>query len=744
MRLSRLQRACLAACLLGPLIAVTSAHADTTPVGRTSSPTYQDVQLPPEVPTGDLAPHDDPSGEQLGGPASPPPFSDAENRLVADYLAKKLTAKQFTALGVSAAVGGPLPAQYQNGNTEGGDHSSHGDGSDEHGDSTSTSTTGHQGLAQAGPESVGAGAGSSPVAAAADPSVFLQYVFAVAATESQADQAEFASVFQPLSAADSNPGGSAPVPALGAHALTAAAAAAPPNPQCATPTAISLSPLRSTLRQFLPVPVLNLKLPAALVFGCMAVTAHFRVYYSLKSTDASNGIPDKTTSASGIPDYLSHVTGSLEEAYNLYAGQGYLQPKGQVTVLLTGLWGAMGDGAGVTPPPVGGRQTIIMDNQDGEFYLPRHELFHAFQYRYIAVLKYAISLTGFENMNWWMEATAEWAAHQSLAASSMSLIDASGTNEATGYDERLPAFLGTPQQRLDKWSVFGGQGREYGAFILAEYLSGRFGIAAVLHSWQHIGKENGFLGLGLGGTYPVHAIKETVAGYGSSMQAEMPMFAKAIYQLGPDANVGTTVCVPDYGGSPLDGTGGCSSGQYPVSVGGSGFGSNQFQFNNPDVTDWIHQLSRNARTSNPPPGDPAPADLRPEHAVILLNYLGFPNGIDGLDRPFPVNTRLSPGGMSFNDLTWNNPTGALQVTVSAPKHTQLHASLISWTSYRTRCAPDQDVNVPAGGQVSLTAQSLVGCAFSTLILTDTNPNDAQDSSSHVYQWISEYTSVVPV
>lgn len=64
---------------------------------------------------------------------------------------------------------------------------------------------------------------------------------------------------------------------------------------------------------------------------------------------------------------------------------------------------------------------------------------------------------------------------------------------------------------------------------------------------------------------------------------------------------------------------------------------------------------------------------------------------------------------------------------NAPKGSHLHASLISWNSYRQRCGYDQDADVPAGKSITLQTAPIDGCAFATLVITDTAPTDSQSA-----------------
>ncbi|MGC9539747.1 hypothetical protein [Streptomyces sp. UG1] len=108
-----------------------------------------------------------------------------------------------------------------------------------------------------------------------------------------------------------------------------------------------------------------------------------------------------------------------------------------------------------------------------EPYLARHSLFHVMQYNHIdfdAVLNVRKLLA-------WMEATAEWGAHQ--APRDDSNVDAAARQR---YASELKRFLQDPGGQLLKGTIT--DRRPYGAFIFASFPEERLGVEAIRRTWE--------------------------------------------------------------------------------------------------------------------------------------------------------------------------------------------------------------------------------------------------------------------
>jgi hypothetical protein len=136
-------------------------------------------------------------------------------------------------------------------------------------------------------------------------------------------------------------------------------------------------------------------------FMCVSSSAHFRVYYNV----GSSGVPETDTSpANGKADSVDTMLSSLESAYNTYRGMGLdHEGDGPIVVVL----GLVPQGNAVVPPGIrlNGAPTIWLSKDPAELangrftnrytYLPRHELYHVFQYNY-----FTDALAAGGTMNW--------------------------------------------------------------------------------------------------------------------------------------------------------------------------------------------------------------------------------------------------------------------------------------------------------------------------------------------------------
>jgi hypothetical protein len=250
-------------------------------------------------------------------------------------------------------------------------------------------------------------------------------------------------------------------------------------------------------------------------FDCVAETDHIKVVYN------SSDVP---TSSHG-----QDVADWAEDAWAVYEGLGFKMPEKVTYVLLpydTGLalpFGITGIQQGpiivmastADPPGLPGYRT----------YLTRHELFHAVQYEYI---------TNPVGKNWWMEATAEWAAHQVQAISPTH-------GSYPYYASNLREFIGRSDDSFDNSGGLGsvGNGRQYGAFILAEFLEERYGASVIEESWR---RTSGW------GTSPTDAIGEVIRSRSVATSDEIELFRQWTYVLARNQNVpGTGFADPDAG-----------------------------------------------------------------------------------------------------------------------------------------------------------------------------------------------------
>jgi hypothetical protein len=228
------------------------------------------------------------------------------------------------------------------------------------------------------------------------------------------------------------------------------------------------------------------------------------------------GLPAVDRNSNGIPDRADEMIASFTIAMKRYQAWGY-QIDGQQVLVYVGI--DTNENPGIVFPTGGilqGTSIIMLPSDPGRTdpsrytYLPRHELFHAFQYHYMTASHFSANVTP---INWWMEATAEWATHQLYNETEPS---APGWAD---YAWNLNKFLGDPALGLNAHDGLGG-GRQYGAFILPQYLTERTDFRFVLRTWQEMGDQ-----------LPVGAIRQVLEGYGRDLRTDLVGFALANYRL---------------------------------------------------------------------------------------------------------------------------------------------------------------------------------------------------------------------
>lgn len=167
--------------------------------------------------------------------------------------------------------------------------------------------------------------------------------------------------------------------------------------------------------------------------------------------------------------------------------------------------------------------TIVMSSAEwaaGDDYLPHHEFFHQVQYQYVNAVRVANPVN---SPYWWMEATAEWAAH---------LVQTETEAKPNSYAAGLGKFLAGSSGEFDQGVVNTAGGPEYGAFIMAEFLDEKYGgVAAIERSWREISRWGV-------GTSPADAWKRVVEGAGGDYPRAIHEFRVAAYALGWDKDAG--------------------------------------------------------------------------------------------------------------------------------------------------------------------------------------------------------------
>lgn len=406
-------------------------------------------------------------------------------------------------------------------------------------------------------------------------------------------------------------------------------------------------------------------------------TLRFEVYYNVAGLDDPDlfeiiggiignsaigyGEPVAASNAdgNGVPDAIDTISASLLKSWETYLSDGYRPISTPQDVAVH---------ANASVLPGFGGPYVVQVRHDRQFhYLPRHELFHLFQYQYLEELDFGVDfLDGDSEINWWMEASAEWAAHRVGEAIE---DDGGSPAESIDYALALADFLGRPSELIDRWDGFRAP-RSYGSFILAGYLDERFGNQFLVDAWEEIDVVGG---------KPILAMGVELDERDTSWEAVLAGFAAANYWLeGPDAAV---------------------------------------PYMDSDFELWRGILADDFRTD----GDSERGDLglylaRPARATWLLTEGAAVTG----------STTVEGGRSSYFDLA--PPAGGqgiLEVEVETDPGTFLSAQLIPFRVYPDSCQEPLPITIEqeADGSWHGTADVVVDndCYFATLVITNPDP-----------------------
>ncbi|WUD72017.1 hypothetical protein OG937_10060 [Streptomyces sp. NBC_00510] len=410
-------------------------------------------------------------------------------------------------------------------------------------------------------------------------------------------------------------------------------------------------------------------------FECLHQTADFSVFYSVGGEnnvnpyDGAGSVDQGDIQGNGVPNYVERVSRSLEVAWTTYTSLGYKPREDtdkKVAVFL---------GSTHVPPGVGFVQpyeladaniihigTKFSSGQEAEeFYLPRHELFHSMQYRYIG---WSL-IFNMRSLNAWMEATAEWGAHQALLSD-----NAVPTASKYDYAKALDTFFERPEDELTKQDGF-GSGHQYGAFIFAEFLQERLGTDSIRHSWERIGDA----------WFPDGAteIKDLIEDdYDRDSNEEFRVFGVANYQL---CGGGTAA---DYGA--------------------------YWRYQDADVSQWCTQLGGTG-------SDSTFSVARPKHETVTLPADGKASG----------KWTVKGGGVHYVDLVgqadpsklWNMAVRTMQ-----DDDKRLTFTVVNWEKIPRRCfADDHDAR-----EEDKTLDTRIGgsCNVVTLMFSHGRPGEDEE------------------
>lgn len=432
---------------------------------------------------------------------------------------------------------------------------------------------------------------------------------------------------------------------------------------------------------------------------CQHQTSHFSITYITRGT--GDYADDSVSAIDEVPAYILQLAEGFEGAYDVYVNQLNYPPRA-AAVIPVSVWNVGVARVLPVPGPEPLIETIDLPVSTVDpHYLAHHELFHVLQWE-----NYVRDDSVFGNWLpdlgvpgdwgigpvgplWWMEATAEWAA---------GYVERSGSQaDAPSYTLNLPDFLGRPDERISRFDPLVNfdpaacRCRQYGAFILAEYLAQRLGTPGVGFGYNADVIRETFEALA-GEPEPQFvepAIEAVAVTYGTSFARLLPDFAKANYLLEYD-----------------DGFGGGAS----------------------DVqTIWRSTLAADQRTAAD--GDDL-APPRPKRTRHDMTAGSTSQGAIG----------LKPGGSTYVELVPSprESTGEIAITIAnAPSEVEAHVMTINYPAppaTPTICIETPVFIEPDGsGLVSVPIND--GCEYAVLTVTHTDYNSGDVS----LDWSAEFT-----
>ncbi|GAA0437283.1 hypothetical protein Acor_49960 [Acrocarpospora corrugata] len=259
------------------------------------------------------------------------------------------------------------------------------------------------------------------------------------------------------------------------------------------------------------------------VFDCQKVVGGLSrpvsIYYRIDGLTARDGVPAVDVNSNGVPDAIDRFAADMTAAWGAYESWGYTWAPGSVNVFFGIDWN--GQNPGVTLPfgdyGTDGAKILLPSDPgpDRYTYLAYHELFHATQYHYIPTPALLLDLP---SVNWWMEATAEWAAHRAY-----NQLGASAPGRSL-YASSVSQFLDQPSLPVNTstwpWEA---HKRQYGAFLLAQYLTEQTDQHFIRRTWEMIPV-----------LLPLDAIASVLSGYGLTLPNQLEGFSIATYRLATD------------------------------------------------------------------------------------------------------------------------------------------------------------------------------------------------------------------
>jgi hypothetical protein len=214
--------------------------------------------------------------------------------------------------------------------------------------------------------------------------------------------------------------------------------------------------------------------------ACRVSYAGFTITYPAV---AVGGFSVDDLDGNGIPDEVDERAAAISDSSAYFASVLGFEPAGHTDVVIVPF---LDSGLSIPNLPLPGVGNVYIGAESGTKYLPSHEIFHQFQYRYFSPTDFSWVFNPFggrnpvaelDSIRWYMEASAEWASHKWLTSE--------GSTIQT-YANEIDVFLGEPHDDLarNEWTNINGP--QYGAFVVPEYLEARGGVSLVREVWEEV------------------------------------------------------------------------------------------------------------------------------------------------------------------------------------------------------------------------------------------------------------------
>lgn len=177
-----------------------------------------------------------------------------------------------------------------------------------------------------------------------------------------------------------------------------------------------------------------------------------------------------------VPAEVAEAASGLANAQSYFDARSWQSISGVDAYMAQGVY----QGRALSLPYV---KEIFLNRDDADLAATAgHELFHQYEYEYlnaIDVLDPRDTLE-FQDITWMLEASAEWASHQLVAAYPSDYND----SDKTEYYRNIDLFLEEPQRDLLAWDS--SSNRQYGAFPVIEWIEAQDGADSVRELWESI------------------------------------------------------------------------------------------------------------------------------------------------------------------------------------------------------------------------------------------------------------------